>query len=313
MASYTDLSPEQVIETASAYDLGAISSCRLMDGGLANSSFHLASEAGEFVATITSTGIKSTQETKNLITLLLYLQKAGFNTTQVIPTKTGSYLIDVKDGNFFLKQYVRGTVMRDLRPGQLKRIGRQMAQLHGIEAPEFLDRHFSYGIEKFDEVILCGLPDPFVTWLTEINTYIEPYLDDALPKALIHGDIFFDNVIVDNSGLTITDFEEACYYFRVYDLGTTIAGTCTDTKGGIRLELIAALLQGYQELNHLSMLEKSSLKAFAVYGAAAAAFWRFRQYHLHYPEPHNQQRHLEMKTIADNLDSIPDQVWTKIL
>lgn len=313
MANYTELSADQVIEIASKYDLGAINSCQLMEGGLANSSFHIVADAGEYVATITSAGIKSDQETHNLINLLLYLDQTGFHTTKVIPYANGDYLVKVEGGSFFLKKYIQGKVIRDLKPAHLHLVGEQMAQLHNIAPPDFLEHHFSYGIEKFDDVILSGLQDTFVKWLLEVRTYIESHFDDDLPRALIHGDIFFDNVIVADDGLTITDFEEACNYYRIYDLGTTIAGTCTDKKGNIRLELVGGLLQGYQKINKLSKLEETSLRAFAVYGAAAAAFWRFRQYHIDYPEPMNQKRHLEMKVIADNLLSLPDQTWSEIL
>ncbi len=312
MANFTKLTPDQVIEIASKYNLGRIRSCQVMEGGLANSSFYLVAEAGEYVATITRSGIKTDQETINLITLLQYLKEEGFSTTQVVSTKTGEYLIKVKEGSFFLKKYIPGMVIRDLQPVHLQKIGAQMAQLHNIAPPEFLDNQFSYGIERFNDVILCGLPDPFVHWLREMRLYIQSFLSHKLPKSLIHGDIFFDNVIIDNRDLTITDFEEACYHYRVFDLGTTIAGTCTDSAGEIRLELVQGLLKGYQSTNQLTKLEKFSMKAFAVYGAAVAAFWRFRQYHIDYPEVSNQKRHLEMKAIADKLFSIPDRVWSEI-
>ena len=146
MANYTDLSPEQIVALVSQFDLGQVNSCRLMDGGLANSSFHLVAESGEYVATITSSGIKSDQETKNLIELLKYLRNAGFRTTEVVPTPGGAYAIAVDGGALFLKKYIKGKVIRDLEPNHLQQIGEQLAQLHNIDPPEFLPDVFSYGI-----------------------------------------------------------------------------------------------------------------------------------------------------------------------
>ena len=68
----------------------------------------------------------------------------------------------------------------------------------------------------------------FYKWLKEIQKYIESYISTDLPKALIHSDIFYNNIIVnkDSEKATIMDFEEACYYYRVFDIGMMIVGTC---------------------------------------------------------------------------------------
>ncbi len=65
--------------------------------------------------------------------------------------------------------------------------------------------------------------------------------------ALIHGDVFFDNLIVQGDQLmAIIDFEEACYSFRSFDLGLVIVGACRDRQD-ISFEKAGQFIRGYQK------------------------------------------------------------------
>jgi homoserine kinase type II len=130
--------------------------------------------------------------------------------------------------------------------------------------------------------------------------------------ALIHGDVFFDNLIVQGDQLmAIIDFEEACHYYRGFDLGMVIVGACRDRQG-ISFEKAGRFIRGYQKEATLQSIERESLKAFAVYAAVATSFWRFRQYHLLRPEPRLYDKHVEMQTLADTISEYPDSSFTEL-
>jgi homoserine kinase type II len=62
----------------------------------------------------------------------------------------------------------------------------------------------------------------------------------------IHGDVFFDNLIVQGDRLmAIIDFEEACHYYRGFDVGMVIVDTCRDRQG-ISFEKAGRFIRGYQ-------------------------------------------------------------------
>jgi homoserine kinase type II len=133
-----------------------------------------------------------------------------------------------------------------------------------------------------------------------------------LPMALIHGDVFFDNVIVqDDQLVAIIDFEEACHYYRNFDLGMAIVGACRDRKG-ISFEKAGRFIRGYEKQTNISSKERETLKTFAVYAAVATSFWRFRQYHLCRPEPQHFDKHVEMQTLADTISAYPDSSFTEL-
>ena len=47
----------------------------------------------------------------------------------------------------------------------------------------------------------------------------------ALPRGLVHGDLFVDNALFSGDGLTLIDFEEAAHGPLVLDLGMALVGT----------------------------------------------------------------------------------------
>ena len=130
--------------------------------------------------------------------------------------------------------------------------------------------------------------------------------------ALIHGDVFFDNVVVQGDQLmAIIDFEESCHYYRNFDLGMVMVGACRDCKG-ISFEKARWFMRGYLKETTLQSIERETLKAFAVYAAVATSFWRFRQYHLRRPEPGLYNKHVEMQDLADTIFEYPDSLFMEL-
>jgi len=129
--------------------------------------------------------------------------------------------------------------------------------------------------------------------------------------SVIHSDIFYNNVIVSNNGkrATIMDFEEACYYYRVFDIGMVIIGTCC-METSVNREKVQQLLQGYEAENKLLTAEKNALKAFTVYAAAATAFWRHQNFNYVHVVPHMKDHYLAMRNLADAIQLLPDTYFS---
>ena len=65
----------------------------------------------------------------------------------------------------------------------------------------------------------------------DLSTALEQHLSPELSQGLIHGDLFFDNVLVKENELrAIIDFEESCHYYKAFDLGMGILGLCTEKR-----------------------------------------------------------------------------------
>ena len=269
-----------------------------LHGGWSNTSYLVEIELKKFVLTVCDQ--MSVPATNRLASLLLYLETHGLRTSQLIPTAKGSSLTTFKDKPVFLKSYLSGGISENLSEEMLVDLGEEIGRLHRIPAPDSLPSSFSYGIQSFGEVIDSGLSHPFVKWLEESRKFLDLKMPKLLPKCLIHGDIFADNVIISAGTVTLADFEEACCYYRVFDLGMALVGCCR-MQGRISFKKAASLVSGYQKKVKLQQDEIESLKVFTFYGAVATSFWRFRQYHMVRPDPLLCDRHLEMQQLADRI------------
>ncbi len=64
--------------------------------------------------------------------------------------------------------------------------------------------------------------------------------------------------------MAITNFEEDCHYYRSFDLGMAIVCACRNRQG-ISFQKARQFLRDYQNDITLELVERKSLKAFAVY------------------------------------------------
>jgi len=114
----------------------------------------------------------------------------------------------------------------------------------------------------------------------------------------LHGDIFTSNIVITAAQEpVIMDFEESCYYYRLFDLGMAAIGTSSE-NGQLNIAKINALLKGYQQYNLLTAIEKRCFKIFLSYAATATAFWRFRQFNILVPIAARKDSYKEMQQLA---------------
>ena len=193
-------------------------------------------------------------------------------------------------------------------------IGIQLGRLHQIKSPDYLPTALNYGIEHFGQVAIYAENSTFHIWLKKIKTQIIPYLSASLPRALIHSDVFYNNVIIeeDKSKVTIMDFEEATHYYRIFDIGMAIVGLCSENEE-INLKKVAALLKGYAQEIELREQEQSALQTFTVYAAAAMSFWRHKNFNYINPSPGMEDHYLELKSIADFVNALPPHSFQQMM
>lgn len=302
MATYTQIDETKLAQILDRYDLGPVHTLAPLKGGLANSSFKLATSQGTYVLSVCDE--KSMAEVTGLAQVLELLEHHNFPTTRIVPTKDGRPAIRHGGQPAFIKTYIDGAVPGKITPEMIQQVGRQLALLHQIPASEAIPRQFAYGLESFGEVIDSAQADPaYRQWLAAKRAYLQANLTCDLPRAMVHGDLFFDNTLFDGNRLVaILDFEEVCHCPRTFDLGMTLVGFCApgDT---IDLELGRALVAGYQCETPLSEIEVNQLQPMAILGAVATSFWRFRQYHLIVPDASMAAHHHQMGRFADQLEA----------
>jgi len=312
MVKYTILKKKQIEKIISQYPVGEVLDYSIVEGGAGNSSFNLKTTGGHYILTVCDE--KTHNEVKILVDLLIYLKEKNFTTTRIVFSKNRKLITCFNGKSVILKKYIDGQVFRDLDQNMLFQLGKKIAHLHQIPDPRFLPKIFAYGIDSFSEIFSLPINQEYCNWLKEKKAIIIENLNSELPKGLIHGDIFHDNVLFtpQKKLAAIIDFEEACFYYKIFDLGMCIAGTCSP-KGKISFDKAKSFIEGYQSERKREEIEKASLKLFSEYGAIATSFWRFRQHHIIKPNEDKTNSYLEMKNLAENIHSLMSEEFnTKI-
>ncbi len=308
MAHYARLDRAAIDGLARRFGIDDVAAFSVMHGGSDNTNYLIKTNSGKYVLTLCEQ--KSLERTIDLVNLLVHLANHGIRTSRVVVPLEESVVILHDQRPVMLKHHIDGDTTGDLSGIALFQLGEEMARLHAVPVPSYVPDSFPYGRSYFHEVIDSNLDHAFVGWLAEKNSYLQKQIPQTLPKALIHGDIFVDNLVVQGNQLVaIIDFEDACHYYRCFDLGMTIVGTCRDHQG-ICFEKAKRFIHGYQNQASLQPDEREALKIYVAYAAIITSFWRFRHYHLRKPERQFHDKHIEMQTLADTIAEYPASRFT---
>ena len=295
MSLYTKLDDTTIRQIAKQFDISTIQTWKILHGGVENTNHLLCTDSQKYVLTLCER--KTAEETTILANILEHLSEKKYPTSQLIKNQSGASVSFYQNKPVLLKTYIEGNVKEAFDNALILKLGNKIAKLHQLSLPKNIPHQFSYGQQHFSE-LYDSVKHPFVDWLQETHQYILDNLLPSLPKAFIHGDIFTSNIVITTAAEpVIMDFEESCYYYRLFDLGMAIIGTCSD-NAQLNANRIKALLQGYQEENVLTALEKKHFKAFVVYAATATAFWRFRQFNILAPIEDRKESYKEMQQLA---------------
>ncbi len=302
MADYTLLKNEDIETILKQYDLGDLNSATPLSGGQANSSYRLSTTRGRYTLSVCDE--KTTEEVHTLTRVLTHLEVHNFPATRLVSPINNNKFITFNDRPVYIKQYLEGEVVRKIDGPMLEQVGDAIGQLHALPTPEYLPTAVVYGLDHFEEIRTADISHPFKGWLMDKKNWLESELDLTMVRGLIHGDIFWDNLLFDKGKLTaLLDFEEVCQYFLLYDLGMAAVGCCS-SEGSFNAEKITWLLKGYQKRHPMAVNEKAQFIPFLAYAATTTAFWRFRQYNLRYPDSNLAKSYKEMVALADQAPAL---------
>ena len=310
MADYTKLTTDEIQVVIAPYDLGEVDSITPMQGGQANSSFKITTSDGHFVLSVCDE--KNIQQINYLTQILVYLEEKKFPTNRPVKTRNGDFLITHDDKPAYIKEYMNGEVIRSLNPPMLVQVGKAMADLHAIPPLTTMVGQFSYGMNSFKEIFKIDMQHPYIDWLKQKSKFLQQTIDTEMARGFIHGDIFWDNMLFsDDKLIAILDFEEACHYYKLYDIGMCAVGCC-GSGGSFDMKKVSFLLDGYQQTNPLNKQEKKQLRIFMEYAAVAGSFWRFRQYNIKYPHHDLAQSYQELSSLADHIHQMDENTFMDI-
>ena len=243
-----------------------------------NEMYRCTATQGEYFARITN--YKSYDEQVEEVTYTKYLHKEGLGVSPTIVSINGkevekiilnnkevlTVLYEAAPGKHIARIQWNATVLKELgrKIGKLHRLSRKFEQIHPTRYINDWYQNEEYAFLKYipeEETKIRAVAQ-------EILTKIKDIPKDNANYGLLHGDLWLENVVVDQDlKLTMVDFQDCEKHFYIFDLAVPIysaieysfvgGGNIIDYGRGIT----KAIIEGYQEENDLpkEMLEKLPL------------------------------------------------------
>src|ERR1051325_2282056 len=237
MAVYTVLDKRELAEIVEDYGLVRLNAANGIAAGSINTTYLLDTARGRHLLRIDE--VKGELEVKRELDLLLFLRKHFFPCPQPLPDRKGRYYREAAGKCLSLYRYYDGHALRPERmtAAQLENIGHALADLHtiGKSYKKGIENRFSF--ERVADLYGEGrgrLPTYFKKiprTLDDEVDYLQNYLESKLPKGIIHGDLFHDNLIVKGDKVVaVLDFEAASRGKFIFALATAWAAPARSSR-----------------------------------------------------------------------------------
>ena len=287
MAVYTALDNRALDELIDDYGLVRLTASHAITTGSVNSNYVLDTPRGKHLLRIDE--VKGELDVKREVDLLLFLRKAGFQCPQVLADRKGRYYREVGGKCVSLYRWIDGAIrpVDRLTTERLEQVGRLLAELHtiGKQYKKGIENRFSYDrIVELYAGVRDRLPAYFkriVRTLDDEVEYLHHYLDTKLPRGIIHGDLFHDNLVFKGDKLVaMLDFEAAARGRYVFDLATAVNALCF-LHEQYDLKRFEALMAGYESLRPLSLGEWDAFPNELRLSALRFTVTRLHDFYLH--------------------------------
>ena len=276
--------------------LSEVASVQRLPGGWDNSNLKLDLVDGTSLVLKIWQAQKSLKDVRTVIQRHIWLDGHGVPTATPIVLEDGSR-IAVRDGvAWTLMPHVAGGHLGSDR-ASLESLGATMARLHEVPEAECFPRDFRMGWPLFE--LMYELADETGEWsgflvaLKEEEGRLRGQIPDDLPRGILHGDLFSDNVIGDGEVAAILDLEEAWIGPRAFDLVMAFVGFGWDAGEPVE-ERWDALVSGYESVRSLTNSERTALAVLHRYATLSIAAWRYWKHVMAEPSTELSGRYLEM-------------------
>ena len=269
MAVFTTFEKSALERYLRIYDIGELYSFNAISTGIENSNYFVTlgndGDITEFVLTITEE--LSFEDVPFFNDLMGRLNKQGLPVPNAQKTLDGMSSAIFCGKPTWLFSKLEGSHPVLINSQHCLAIGQNLAKLHNSAREAKYQRSNPYASEWMLDAINKVRHRIDLRDLSNIQNLAAQYValekNRALPKGIIHGDLFTDNALFVGDELSgIIDFYHACNDFLIQDIAVTINDWCKTTSGEIDETLKRCLIAGYQSVRMLSVDEENHLPLF---------------------------------------------------
>jgi len=288
MSVYTKVAPEQLSAWLRNYSVGVLSGMHGIASGIENTNYFVATTHGKFVLTLFEK--LQPAELPFYLNLMAHLSMHGIPCPKPLANLQNELLGELNGKPATIVTFLEGEPV--LKPGvdHCARVGEVLADMH-LAGQSYRGQ-------------LDNLRGP--RWWTTVAPEIYPFLNEAdvellkseirfqashrhdqLPRGVIHGDLFRDNVLFTDAATSdarvggFIDFYFACIDVLIYDVAITVNDWCTNPDCSLDAERTTALLSAYKNVRPFTEDERDAWPV--MLRAGALRFWVSRLYDFHLP------------------------------
>ncbi len=277
MSVYTEVDTKTLNQLMMHYSLGSVQSFAGIRAGTANSNYWLFTDQGRYILTVYESLDQDMVE--RYLRLTQYLKIQGVTCAQPISDKAGQLVSHRIQGKpCAIIECLKGNTLQRVQAKHCSQIGTALARLHlkgSMYSDHIPDPMGEAWRTQASQACLPKLSVSEQELLTKLNNCFEEIPWHELPHGMIHADLFRDNALFDKGELSgIIDFYYACYGTFLYDLVIVLNDWCYEENGQLSRKKQQALLQAYELLRPLTLVEQSQFKKMSL--IAAMRFWLSR-------------------------------------
>jgi homoserine kinase type II len=269
MAVYTDVSADELSAFLGRYDIGTLMSYKGIAEGVENSNFLVHTDRGSYILTLYEKRVAA-GDLPFFLSLMGHLAARGINCPQPVLNRDGVALGSLAGRPAALINFLEGVWPRKPTTAHCTAVGTALAKLHlaGLDFPLARENAlslagwralFNSAAHEADK-LQPGLHDLLARELDHLETR----WPKALPRGVIHADLFPDNVFFLGDKLSgLIDFYFACNDLLAYDVAIVLNAWCFETDHAFNATKGRALLAAYQQIRPLSADECKVLPCLA--------------------------------------------------
>jgi homoserine kinase type II len=289
MSVFTTLNLEDVRAWLRDFTIGEIVELRGIAAGITNTNYFVITAQQKYVLTIFEKN--QPEELPFFVDLMAHLAKQGVPCPVPIRDKNGTALHLLKGKPALMVSCLQGIDVATPNAEQIKQVALVLAKLH-LAGQNFAQTGVNQRAQDwFDATAKKVLPKmqskAEQKLLTSELEYQRKQAVSQLPRGVVHGDLFRDNVLFDGDKLGgLIDFYYACNDILLYDVAIAVNEWCLHHHGSdlgqIDEDKMAVFLDAYQTIRPFNPLEWKLW--LSMLRRAALRFWLSRLHDFYFPQ-----------------------------
>jgi homoserine kinase type II len=269
MAVYTAIDEAALDAFLGAYDIGRPVSLQGITEGVENSNYLLITERGRFILTLYERRVDPA-DLPFFLGLMDHLAAKGVPCPTPVHGRDGEALRRLCGRPAAIVSFLEGVSPRRVHPPHCAALGGALARMHLAGAGFEMARPNALSVAGWRSLfeacragadrVLEGLEAEIDQELAEL----ERAWPAALPRGIIHADLFPDNAFFQGDRLTgIIDFYFACVDLIAYDLAVCLNAWCFEPDGAFNITKARQMLAAYRAERAFTPAELAALPLLA--------------------------------------------------